>query len=165
MIGAWGNQTLASITSSSGTPTSLIAYPVYSGNNIYAYILTNTSAGNITITFNQAANGKQWISVIEYGNIVAAPVDAVASGTNTLYGSTISTGTLTTTFASEMLWTMCYSPGGTPAIGTAPISWTGIAAYGTSLLVEDGVTGLAGNYVGQCTLTGSGTSAIAVALK
>ena len=34
-----------------------------------AYPLSNTASGSITITGNYSANGKIWLSVIEYSNV------------------------------------------------------------------------------------------------
>jgi hypothetical protein len=164
VIGVYSTSaTLTSITASSGTPTAVVV-----NGSLYGYVLSNTSAGSITITANFSSYLKAGLSVVEYSNVTASPVDASAQGTQTTYGATVSTSNFTTTVASDMLWSMCQSPN-LPTVGTAPITWTALPSpNGSSIytLVEDGLAGSAGTYYGRCSGINSSTgSIIAIALK
>jgi hypothetical protein len=135
---------------------------------LYGYILSNTAAGSITIPANFSGYLKAGLSVVEYSNLAASPVDASAQGTLTSYSTTVSTSNFTTTAASDMLWSMCEGPN-LPTVGTVPITWTALPSpdgSGVSVLVEDGLAGAAGQYYGQCSsINDSVGSIIAIALK
>jgi hypothetical protein len=155
--------TLTSLTSTVGTPSSVIT-----NGGLYGYILPNTTAGSVTITANFSTEVKVGLSVVEYSNVSSSPLDTSASGTQTSYGTTVSTSNFTTTAGSDMLWSMCEGPN-LPTAGTAPITWTALpspSGSGVQVLVEDGVAGAAGTYYGQCGgINSSVGSIIAIALK
>jgi len=166
VIGVAGAATIGgTVTSSAGTPT----LAVQDGRYLSAYLLTNVSAGNITITYTAPANTKIHMSVAEYGSTAASPLDGVASFVNTGTGNTVSTPNFITTTASDLLWSYCGTPGGanlTP--GSTPIVWTARPSpNGTGLLVlvEDGVTTNPGPYSGQCNGPDSLMEIVSLALK
>jgi hypothetical protein len=166
VIGIAGGGTIpGSVTTNAGTP--LLA--VQDGSFMSAYLLANTKAGNITITFTAGTATKIHMSVAEYANTASSPLDGVASFVNKGYGNTVSTPYLVTTTASDLLWSFCGSPGGTLINpGTAPIEWTKrISPNGTGMpvLVEDGVTTNAGAYYGQCTGSDALLEIVTLALK
>jgi hypothetical protein len=171
LIGIYEPSTLTSVTSSSGMPTSIISNQTLgSGSDVSAYILSNTTSGSITITANVSIEQHMWLTVVEYSNVAASPLDASAGGASTSYESTISTSNFTTTAASDMLWSLCSAPSGSPiAVGTSPITWNQVAiatgSYPPVVMVEDGVAGSAGSYSGQCTVGDSDTNIVTVALK
>jgi hypothetical protein len=157
----------ATVTSSSGTPTLAIK----DGANLSAYILPNTTAGTINITATVTANQTYWLSVYEYSDTAISPLDGTAFTVATNWTPTsISSPNLTTTEASDTLWTYCLAPGGyvfTP--GSAPVLWVALPSQtsGDENFAEDGPTTTAGTYYGQCD-TGSGVAApeiITIALK
>jgi hypothetical protein len=152
VIGIAGAATISgTVTTNAGTPT----LAVQDGSFISAYVLANTSAGNVTITYTANFSTKIHMSAAEYGNTAASPLDGVASFVNKGYGNTVSTPSFTTTTASDLLWSYCGTPGGsniTP--GSAPIVWTmrpSPNGTGMPVLVEDGVATNPGAYFGQCT--------------
>ena len=157
----------ATVTSSSGTPT----LAVKDGSTLAAYILPNTTAGTINITAAITANQTYWLSVYEYNNTAVSPLDGTAFTVSTAWTPTsISSPNLTTTQASDTLWTYCLAPGGyvfTP--GSAPVPWVALPSQtsGDENFAEDGPTTAAGTYYGQCD-TGSGIAVpeiITLALK
>jgi len=157
----------ATVTSSSGTPTLV----VQDGYTLSAYLLPNTTAGTINITAAISAYQTYWLSVYEYANTAVSPLDGAAFTLATNWTPTsVSSPSLTTTAASDTLWSYCVAPGGyvfTP--GSAPIPWTALPAQtaGYENFAEDGPTAAAGAYYGQCD-TGSGVAIpeiITLALK
>ena len=157
---------VTSVTSTSGTPVSVVS----DGALLKAYILPNTPTGSITITGNVASNSKISLSVSEYSNTAASPLDGSASGACTAYCTSVSSVPFNTTSGSDQLWSFCTGPGGgVITAGTAPITWTARPAPNSPSLpmfVEDGLTGAAGSYYGQCTGTSGGaTDIITLALK
>jgi Chitobiase/beta-hexosaminidase C-terminal domain len=157
----------ATVTSTSGTPT----LAVHDGDTLSAYILPNTGSGTISITATISANQTFWLSVYEYSNTAASPLDGTAFAVATGWTPTsFSSPDLTTTSVSDTLWSYCLAPGGyTFTAGTAPIPWTALpsANNGYANFVEDGPTTSAGTYYGQCG-TGSGVAVpeiITLALK
>jgi hypothetical protein len=157
----------ATVTSSSGTPTLV----VQDGYTLSAYLLPNTTAGTINITAAISAYQTYWLSVYEYANTAVSPLDGAAFTLATNWTPTsVSSPSLTTTAASDTLWSYCVAPGGyvfTP--GSAPIPWTALPAQtaGYENFAEDGPTTAAGAYYGQCD-TGSGVAIpeiITLALK
>jgi len=160
-IGVLSGAPLISVTSSSGTVTSAVNY----GTSLSAYIVPNTTAGNITITANAAGGASFWLSVSEYANTAVSPMDGSGSGGIAGYGTAPSSN-FTTTGTSDLLWAFCSAPGGvTITPGTAPITWTGRptpTASGAATLVEDGIAVTPGTYYGQCT---DGSSIVSLALK
>ena len=161
VIGIWSTSaTLSSVTASSGTPVSVISNFNSISGYISAYLLPNTASGNITITATTPSGyANNWVSVTEYTNVPASPLDTDADyATSGNYGaSSTSTGNLNTTGAGDMLWSMCsgYPASAAYYAGTVPIAWTAVNSYEGSdvapwLFVEDGVTGAAGSYYGQC---------------
>lgn len=164
MIGITSGTAITGVTSSSGTPISV----VNDGNGSYAYLLPNSVAGNVTV--NVAIDGDDTIRlyVADYTNVAASPLDGSAVGTLTSYGTTISSSTFSTTNGSDMLWSQCWGPTwSTLSPGTQPITWRQLAAPESEInyiMVEDGLAGPAGDYYGQC--NGDGVSSIiTVALK
>ena len=164
---AYASQT--TVTSSAGTPVPIYAN-INGPNSLYdsAYILPNTVSGSITLTASQGSGGANVeISVYEFSNVAASPLDGSAETTTGSYAQT--TPNFTTTAASDLLWTACFTENGAPTIGTAPITWTQLALLPTSyyhVLVQDGLTGAAGNYYGQCNgFGGYGGTTITAALK
>jgi hypothetical protein len=156
--------TLTSVTSTVGTPSSVIT-----NGALYGYILPNTTAGSITITANFSGSVKAGLSVVEYSNVSSSPVDTSASGTQTTLSTTVSTSNFTTTAGSDMLWAMCEGASAAPTVGTAPIAWTALpspSGSGINVLVEGEVAGAAGTYFGQCTSTNTAAtrSIISIAL-
>jgi hypothetical protein len=178
VIGVYTNGTLpytTTITSSVGTPATIISNLVDYSGYMDAAILSNTASGSITITATTSTDMDAWISVTEYTNVATSPLDTSASAS--MIGGwaspSVSTGNFNTASSYEMLWTMCY---GIPSYvgwyaGTVPINWTAVNSYsGEGVIVEDGVAGVAGTYYGQCdTTTGNGgaldASIMTVALK
>ena len=157
---------ITSVTSTTGTPVSVVS----DGALLKAYILSNTTAGSITITGNVASNSKIWLSVAEYSNTAASPLDGSASGACTAYCTSVSSASFNTTSGSDQLWSFCSGPGGgVITAGTAPITWTARPSPTTSSLpmfMEDGLAGAAGSYYGQCTgSSGGATDIITLALK
>ena len=157
----------ATVTASSGTPT----LAVKDGLTLSAYILPNTKAGTVSVTASVSANQTYWLGVYEYANTAVAPLDGTAFAVASTWTPTsFSSPNLTTTSASDTLWTYCLAPGGyvfTP--GSAPIPWTSLPTQtsGYENFVEDGPTTAAGTYYGQCN-TGSGIASpeiITLALK
>jgi hypothetical protein len=161
VIGVLSGSPLTSVTSSSGTVTNVVNY----GSNLNAYIVPNTTAGNITITANAASGTSFWFSVSEYANTAVSPLDGHGSGGIAGYGTAPSSN-LTTTGNSDLLWAFCSAPGGaTITPGTVPITWTGRptpTASGAATLVEDGIAVTPGTYFGQCT---DGSNIVSLALK
>jgi hypothetical protein len=154
-----------SVITSAGTPVPVIQ----DGSILSAYLLANTSAGTITITFSFNGATKIHMSVAEYGNTSSAPLDGAASFVNPGNGNTISTPNITTTASSDLLWSYCAAPGGTTLTpGTAPILWTQRVSpngTGAAVLVEDGVTTNSGSYYGQCTGPDAALEIVTLALK
>jgi len=176
MIGVYTTGSdIPTITSSVGTPTAIISNLADYQGNMDAVILPNTTSGSITLTATTSDPTDTWISVTEYSNVAASPVDTSAdlSLSGSYNSSSISTGNFNTASSYEMLWTMCY---GIPSYagwyaGTVPITWTAVNSYSDEgVIVEDGVVGAAGTYYGQCdtTTTNGGAldaSIMTVALK
>ena len=137
-------------TSSSGTPV----LAVTDNNSLQAWILPNTSAGSNTITFTVAANTRLWLSVVEYSNAAASPLDgyAFADDSNSWQNSgLLNTPSFTTASATDLLWSFCSGVNGNPTIGTAPVAWVGRPSpINGSTLIEDGDTSSPGLYYGQC---------------
>lgn len=151
IVGLYSNgNALSSLTASSGTPTL-----VTSNGDLLAYVVPNTSSGSLTITATYPVSGKIWMTVSEYSNVGASPVDTSASGTCGGYCTTLNTSNLTTGTDLELLWSFCEGAGGsTVNAGTAPITWNSLSApsgTGGVFAVEYGATGSAGTYYGQCT--------------
>jgi len=166
VIGIAGAATIpGSVTSNAGTPV----LAVQDGSFISAYVLANTSAGNITITFTATGSTRIHMTVAEYTNTAAYPLDGVASFVGKGNGATISTPSFITTTASDLLWSYCGAPGGsTINPGTAPVAWTKrVSPNGTGMpvLVEDGVTTSPGAYFGQCAEPGITSEIVTIALK
>jgi len=153
------------VTASAGTPTLAIK----DGSLLSAYVLANTSAGNIAITFTVTANTRIWLTVAEYGNTAASPLDGAASFVELGYGNTISTAKFTTSISTDLLWSYCVVPGGyTLTAGKAPILFTprpSPTGSGYITLVEDGLTTNPGSYYGQCGGPGTAWEIVTVALK
>jgi hypothetical protein len=167
MIGiAGGVATQAGVvTASAGTPS----IAVKDGSVLSAWVLANTSAGNITITFKVTASTRIWLSVAEYANTAPSPLDGSASYVSSGYNNTISTPNFTTSTANDLLWSFCAVPGGyTLTHGAAPIVWTPRASpqgSGYVTLMEDGPTTTNGTYYGQCSGPGAAWDIVTVALK
>ena len=163
VIGVWSsNATLTSVTSST-TAQPVSVFSDFAGANspgyVSAYLLPNAASGSITITATSPGGYTyNWLSVTEYTNVAASPLDTEADYYASGYGlSSVSTGNFNTTVNGDMLWSMCDGYGGSAAFyaGTAPITWTAVNSYeGTYvapwLFVEDGAAGNAGSYYGQC---------------
>jgi hypothetical protein len=145
----------ATVTSSSGTPT----LAVKDGATIAAYILGNTAAGTINITATVTAPQTYWLSVYEYANTAVSPLDGTGFTVATNWTvPSLSSPNITTTAASDTLWSYCVAPGGyvfTP--GSAPIPWSTLPTPtgGYENFAEDGPTTTPGTYYGQCD-TGTG---------
>ena len=142
-------------------------------NAMYAYVLPNAAAGNYTIAVNfNPATVKVGLLVSEYSNINTSPVDTSASGSSASYANYAKTANFTTAGANELLWAMCYGPGGTvQGVGNAPITWTARTTNGASpsgsgvtIFAEDGSTTTAGTYYGYCADANSNLNIIALAL-
>jgi hypothetical protein len=166
VIGIAGAGTIqGNVTTDAGTPV----LAVQDGSFLSAYVLANIQAGNITITFTASGSTRIHMSVAEYANTAASPVDKVASFVSKGNGTTISTPKFTTTTASDLLWSYCGTPGGTTINpGSAPIVWSKrISPIGSGMpvLVEDGVTTNSGAYYGQCTEPGAPSEIVTIALK
>jgi hypothetical protein len=167
VIGIAGGGTIpGTVTTNAGTPV----LAVQDGSFLSAYVLANTGAGSITVTYNTASGSTRiHMSVAEYANVAANPVDNVASFVGKGNGATISTPGFTTTTASDLLWSYCGMPGGTLILpGNAPVVWQKrISPNGTGMpvLVEDAVTTGPGSYFGQCTEPGLQSEIVTIALK
>jgi len=163
------------ISSSSGTPSSVISNLADYQGSMDTAVLVNTASGNITLTATTSGYENIWITATEFSGVAASPLDT--SSTASLVGgwdsTTVVSSNFSTTAASDMLWSMCY---GIPSYvqwsaGTAPIAWTSMNSYSASgLIAEYGVAGSAGTYYGQCnsTTTNGGAeqaSIMTVALK
>ena len=152
------------VTSSSGTPVSIITNLADYSGAMDAYILSNTAAGSITITATTTGTST-WVSVTEYSGVAASPLDTSAD-TSQIGGwdaTSVSTGNFTTTAAGDMLWSMCYGIQEFVSwyAGTVPITWTAVNSYTPNgLFVEDGVAGAAGTYYGQCASTTANGGAV-----
>ena len=159
VIGVWTTDSaLSSVTASSGTPANAI--PAFNDNGYgytYAYFLANTSSGNITVSATETGYyDPVYISVSEFSNVAtSSPLDVTGTGQQNVWAaSEISTGSFTTTAASDMLWSLCAGLSGeTFSVGTAPITWTQISNTAPSpvLFVEYGVAGSAGSVPGSAT--------------
>jgi hypothetical protein len=153
------------VTASVGTPTPVIK----DGSILSAYLLSNTSAGSIKITYSTSSETKIHLSVAEYANTASAPLDGAASFVNSGNSNTVSTPNITTKTASDLLWSYCAAPGGTALTpGNAPILWTKRVSpngTGAAVLVEDGVTTNSGSYYGQCTGPDAALEIVTLALK
>ena len=153
------------VTSTVGTPTPVIK----DGSILSAYLLANTSASTITITYNLSGETRMHLSVAEYANTASAPLDGAASFVKSGHGNIVSTPNFTTTTSSDLLWSYCAAPGGTALTpGSAPILWTQRPSpngAGAAILVEDGVTTTAGSYYGQCTGPDPALEIVTLALK
>ena len=164
VIGAWTSAaSFSSVTSTAGTPVSVFAN--YAGNNgdEAVYLLPNAPSGSITITASNTGHYTPiWVSVTEYTNVTASPLDADidASTGNSNYGATeISTGNFTTSAQYDMLWNLCVGAGGqTFTVGAAPVTWTQLLNTnpGVVFFEEDGLANTPGTYYGQCDKTSSG---------
>jgi hypothetical protein len=177
LIGVYvGGTVTPTITSSSGTPSTVVSNLAdYSGEMDSAF-LANTSSGSITISASTTSYTNIWITVSEYSGVAtSSPLDTSATASLVgLYDSTsVSTGNFTTTGANDLLWTMCY---GIPSYvawyaGAAPITWTGVNSYSAEgTFVEYGTAGTAGTYYGQCLTTSTNggadqASIMTIALK
>jgi hypothetical protein len=164
VIGVGGvSPTSGTVTSSSGTPT----LAVEDTNLVSVYILANTSAGNITITFTSAANETPFLSVFEYAGTAAAPLDGATSAVSAIWTTgAFSSPNITTTTASDLLLSYCESYAGTTfTVGATPVAWTSRINSSNyyERLIEDGPTTTAGTYYGQCTAA-SGTSGYDIAV-
>ena len=163
------------VTSSSGTPSSVISNLADYQGSMDTAVLANAASGNITLTATTSGYENIWITVTEFSGVAASPLDT--SATASLQGgwdsTTVVSSNFSTTAASDMLWSMCY---GIPSYvqwsaGTAPITWTSMNSYsGSGLIAEYGLAGAAGTYYGQCnsTTTNGGAeqaSIMTVALK
>ncbi len=137
-------------TASSGTP--ILA--TKDGDSLSAWYLPNTSAGSNTITWTIGATTNLWLSVVEYGNTAASPLDGIAEtnlSTSLQASGFLNTPDLTTTSASDVLWSVCSGVSGAPTVGTSPVAWAALASSpGGSVFVETGDAGAAGAYYGQC---------------
>jgi hypothetical protein len=176
MIGVYVSGTLTpTITSSSGTPSSVISNLADYQGEMDTDILANTASGNITITATTSSYTNIWISVSEYSGVATSPLDtsATASEVGGWDSTSVVSANFTTTAADDMLWSMCY---GIPSYvswsaGTAPITWTAANSYSASgVIAEYGLAGAAGTYYGQCNsaITNGGAeqaSIMTVALK
>jgi hypothetical protein len=164
-IAGGGATQTGKVTASAGTPTLAIK----DGSLLSAYVLANTSAGNIKITFTVTSNTRMWLTVAEYANTAASPLDGTASFVQSGYGNTISTPKFTTSISTDMLWSYCVVPGGyTLTAAKAPILWTprtSPTGSGYATLVEDGLTTNPGTYYGQCGGPGTAWEIVTVALK
>ena len=163
LISVYSGTTLSSVTATAGSPAS-----VTSISGLYAYILSNTASGSITITATATTSiARMWLGVDEYSNVPPSPLDSSAVGDCSGYCTSESTSSLTTTSATDMLWTVCFGEDGF-TIGTAPITWTAlpatVAGSGGVLFLEDGLAGNAGSYTGQCNGDNSTPDIITVAL-
>ena len=176
LIGVYVSSTVTpTITSSSGTPSSVISNLADYQGEMDAALLANTASGNITITATTTSYTNIWITVSEYSGVAASPLDtsAMASLQGGWDSTSVVSANFSTTAANDMLWSMCY---GIPSYvqwsaGTAPITWTAANSYsGSGVIAEYGVAGAAGTYYGQCnsTTTNGGAeqaSIMTVALK
>jgi hypothetical protein len=163
-IAGAGTQT-GKVTASAGTPTLAIK----DASLLSAYLLPNTNAGKITITFTATANTRIYLTVAEYANKSTIPLDGAASFVSAGYSSTISTPKFTTTTPSDLLWSYCAVPSGyTMTPGKAPSLWTqrtSPAGSGYATLVEDTATTVPGAYYGQCSGPGTAWEIVTVAIK
>jgi len=133
---------------------------------VAAYLLSNTPAGNITITATSSTYAGLQMSAIEYNKVAASPLDGSAFGQCSGYCTSVSTDNFTTTSSSDTLWSFCTAYGGySISTGTSPVVWAGRPApngSGLAVFVEDGPTGAPGSYYGQCT---GGLWIVSLALK
>jgi hypothetical protein len=138
------------IAASSGTPVLAIT----DGSTLSGWILPSTSAGSNTITYTAGSNTRLWLSVVEFGNTAASPLDGAAQAnlsTSWQGNGFLNTANFNTSSASDALWSFCSGVGGAPAVGIAPVAWSGLPTpAGSTLLVETGNAISAGVYHGQC---------------
>jgi hypothetical protein len=166
VIGIAGAGTIpGSVTASVGTPV----LAVQDGSYMSAYVLANSSAGSIKITYTATGNTKIHMSVVEYANTAAAPLDGAGSFVNKGDATTISSSSFITTTSGDLLWSYCGTPGGSALnSGSAPIAWTKRPSpngTGMPVLVEDGVTTTPGAYYGQCIGANDTLEIVTIALK
>lgn len=160
--------TISSITDTNGNTYTLAkALANYTGggghNNGSVYYATGIAAGSNTVTVNFSATTATFASILvtEYNGLGA--FDA-ASGTDSTTGTSPSSGSLTTTVASDQLIGLC----GCWSAITAPGSgYTQRALLNSSdWIFEDQVAGAAGSYSAGCTQTSStGWIAFCLAFK
>ncbi len=150
MIGIYGPSSLNSVTSSTGTPTGVVS----DGYGSNAYILTNTVSGTITITANVSNAQAMWLSVAEYTNIDASPIDTASIGEESSYTDYLGTYPFQTSADGDLLWSFCTNQWDDPINpGNGPITWNAITfpvGSNNGLFLEDGVAGPVGTYHGRC---------------
>ena len=132
------------LTASSGIP----ALAISDGNMLTAWVLPNTNAGSNTITFSLGSSSRIWLSVVEYENTTASPLDGVAQAnlsTSWQGSGVLNTPNFTTSMPSDILWSFCSGSQGIPTVGTAPAAWSALPSpVNGSLLVETAGCKLAG---------------------
>ena len=155
MIGIYTSNALVSVTSSTtAQPVSVVSNT--GAGNIYAYLLPNTASGSITITANQTSSAKMWLTVTEYANVAASPIDAGASGSNTSYANNVSNklhhnsrmiccGRSAIQMEVSQLFTLCLVP--VTEVAASPL---GAPDYLPITFVQDVTSGAAGSYTGEC---------------
>ena len=166
VIGIAGGAMGTAPTVSAGTP--VIA--VTDGNLLSAYVVPNSPSGTVTVAFNYGSYRRLWLSVIEYANVAAVPLDGAGYRVSSSWAPTIfTTGTFITTSASDLLWSFGAVPTGyTLSPPATPVKWVQRPAptgSGYVTFIEDGITGGAGNYFGEVTGPTGGYNIIAIALK
>jgi hypothetical protein len=175
VIGVWTTDaTLSSVTSTVGTPTSVISN--YAGNNggESIYLLPDAASGSITITATETGYYNPiWLSITEFTNVAASPLDASVTGStgnSSWAAAPVISSNFTTTATNDMLFSMCIGMSGeTFTVGTAPITWTQLLNSSNYVVEyeEDGLVVMPGTYNGQCykSSTGYDQDILTVALK
>ncbi len=90
--------TTPTITSSSGTPATVISNLADYQGEMDTAILANTTSGNITITATTSGYENIWITVSEYSGVANSPLDTTctASQVGGWDATTVSTGNFNT---------------------------------------------------------------------
>ncbi|HEY3704741.1 MAG TPA: chitobiase/beta-hexosaminidase C-terminal domain-containing protein [Terracidiphilus sp.] len=166
VIGIAGGVIGVAPTASSGTPT----LAVTDKDALSAYLVPNTTSGSVTITFKYSSYRRLWLSVAEYANVAASPLDGIAAASSSAWAQTaINSPTFKTTKGSDLVWSFCAVPSDySLSVGTAPLSWTKrpvATGSGYTILLEDGLAPSAGTYFGEATGPTGGYNILAVALK
>jgi hypothetical protein len=168
VIFGWYNSTSATVTSvtdTAGNSYTLAVGPIRSAtNNLYIYYAKNiaaSAAGNqVTVTTSATLDGS-WLSLAEYTGLdTVSPLDGTTSGTGAT--AAISTGSLTTNNACDVLINATYTDGAGIKTGTGFTNRSN--AWGD--FMQDRVVSTTGSYSASATqLTSVGYASGLIALK
>ena len=147
----------------SGKPVQAIT----DGNTLSGWVLPNTNPGSNQIILSVNSDARLWLSVVEYENTAASPLEGAAGANLSASWQAngfLNTPNFTTSSPSDAVWAFCSGVSGAPNVGVSPIAFTGLPTpTGGNLLVETGNTAAAGVYHGQC--SSNEGEIVALALK